>query len=187
MALGFEPQTSVGSIFPTPLVGGGVIYVGSADGRLDALECGSAPPGTGAWQARRRCLDCEPMNRARFIATSIALAAACVAALPARADDNEDLGELMGDLVFHADLMTSLDTLCPGASPRRDWLSVLPRLPADVRTVELRAMSRRLSADAAQAMVRGSGGCRSPHFAQAYAQTRNEYESLLEQWAQLSV
>lgn len=127
------------------------------------------------------------MNRAQFIATSIALAAACVTAQPARADDGEDLGELMGDLMFHADLMASLDKLCPSGSARRDWLSVIPRLPADVRTVELRAVSRRLSADAAQAMVRGSGGCRSPHFAKAYAETRNEYELLLEQWAQASV
>jgi hypothetical protein len=126
------------------------------------------------------------MNRLQFVATSIALAAACVAAAPARADD-EDLGELMGDLIFHADLMASLDKLCPGGSARRDWQAVIPRLPADVRTVELRDVSRRLSADAAQAMVRGSGGCRSPHFAKAYAETRNEYEALLEQWAQLSV
>lgn len=127
------------------------------------------------------------MNRAQFIASSIALAAACVVAMPARADDSDDLGELMGDLMFHADLMASLDKLCPGQGPRRDWLAVVPRLPAEVRTVELREMSRRLSADAAQAMVRGSGGCRSPHFARAYAETRNEYESLLEQWAQASV
>jgi hypothetical protein len=127
------------------------------------------------------------MNRAQFIATAIALAAACVVAAPARADDNDDLGELMGDLVFHADLMASLDKLCPAQAARRDWQSVIARLPADVRTVELRDMSRRLSADAAQAMVRGSGGCRSPHFAKAYAETRNAYEALLEQWAQASV
>jgi hypothetical protein len=127
------------------------------------------------------------MNRAQFIASSIALAAVCLVAKPVHANDGDDLGELMGDLMFHADLMTSLDRLCPGQKPRRDWLAVIPRLPADVRTVELRDMSRRLSADAAQAMVRGSGGCRSPHFAKAYAETRNEYESLLEQWAQASV
>jgi outer membrane protein assembly factor BamB len=38
MALGFERQSSVGSIFSTPLVVGGVVFVGSADGRLYALE-----------------------------------------------------------------------------------------------------------------------------------------------------
>jgi len=38
MALAFARQSSVGSIFSTPLVAGGVVYVGSADGRLYALE-----------------------------------------------------------------------------------------------------------------------------------------------------
>ena len=38
MADAFARQSSVGSIFATPLVVGGVIYVGSADGRLYALE-----------------------------------------------------------------------------------------------------------------------------------------------------
>ncbi len=38
MAVGFERQNRVGSIFSTPLVVGGVVYVGSADGRLYALE-----------------------------------------------------------------------------------------------------------------------------------------------------
>ncbi len=37
-ALGAERQTSVGSFFSTPLVMSGVIYVGSADGNLYALE-----------------------------------------------------------------------------------------------------------------------------------------------------
>lgn len=127
------------------------------------------------------------MNRAQLIATSIALAAACIVALPAHAADGDELDALTGDLIFHADLMVSLDKRCPGGGPRRDWLAVVARLPADVRTVELRDVSQRLSADAAQAMVRGSGGCHSPHFAKAYAQTRNEYESLLEQWAQASL
>ena len=38
MALAFARQSGVGSIFSTPLVAGGVVYVGSADGRLYALE-----------------------------------------------------------------------------------------------------------------------------------------------------
>jgi outer membrane protein assembly factor BamB len=38
MSVGFERQTSVGSFFSTPLVVGGVVYIGSADGRLYALE-----------------------------------------------------------------------------------------------------------------------------------------------------
>lgn len=38
MVAGFERQSSVGSIFSTPLVLGGVVYVGSADGRVYALH-----------------------------------------------------------------------------------------------------------------------------------------------------
>jgi outer membrane protein assembly factor BamB len=38
MALGFERQASIGSIFSSPLVVDGVIYVGSADGRLYVLR-----------------------------------------------------------------------------------------------------------------------------------------------------
>lgn len=37
-ALGLARQDSVGSIYSTPLVEGGVVYVGSADGRLYAIE-----------------------------------------------------------------------------------------------------------------------------------------------------
>lgn len=37
-ALGFAKQTSTGSIFSTPLVVAGTVYVGSADGRLYAIE-----------------------------------------------------------------------------------------------------------------------------------------------------
>jgi outer membrane protein assembly factor BamB len=38
MAVGFERQSSIGSIFSTPLVMNDTIYVGSADGRLYALR-----------------------------------------------------------------------------------------------------------------------------------------------------
>ncbi len=37
-AVGVDRQGSVGSIFASPLVAGGVVYVGSADGRLYAIE-----------------------------------------------------------------------------------------------------------------------------------------------------
>jgi hypothetical protein len=130
------------------------------------------------------------MNRlfASSLAAALAVALPCLlcAPLPAHATDDE-AGELMGDLMFHADLLATLDTLCPAQAAGRDWRAVIKRLPADVRNVELRTISQRLSADAAQAMVRGSGGCSTRHFARAYAETRIEYESLLEQWAQLSV
>ena len=38
MAQGAERQQGVGSFFSTPLVVGGVVYIGSADGRMYALE-----------------------------------------------------------------------------------------------------------------------------------------------------
>lgn len=38
MVIGFDRQSSVGSIFSTPLVVDGIVYVGSADGRLYALH-----------------------------------------------------------------------------------------------------------------------------------------------------
>jgi hypothetical protein len=102
-------------------------------------------------------------------------------------DADDESGELIGDLMFHADLMSTLDSLCPVRAPMRDWQAVLHTLPARAREPELRDLSRRLSTDAAQSMVRASGGCGTRHYARVYAQMRNEYESLLEQWAQLSV
>jgi hypothetical protein len=126
------------------------------------------------------------------IAAALALTvAACgvgaksVPAAPAAASD--EVGELLGDLMFHADLMSTLDHLCPARAAVRDWRSVIRTLPVSARTPELRELSRRLSTDAAQSMVRASGGCATAQYAQVYAATRNEYESLLEQWAQLSV
>jgi hypothetical protein len=129
------------------------------------------------------------MRRLPHLVVTLAAAASCLlfAPLGAHANDDDAAGERMGDLMFHADLLATLDTLCPAQAAGRDWRAVIKRLPADVRNVELRTISRRLSADAAQAMVRGSGGCSTRHFARAYAETRIEYESLLEQWAQLSV
>lgn len=104
---------------------------------------------------------------------------------PAFAED-EEIGALMGDLMFHADLMSSLDSLCPSRRQARDWQAVVRELPPQARTAELRELSRRLSADASQAMVRGSGGCTTREFAQAYAETRRDYEQLLEDWARLN-
>ena len=93
----------------------------------------------------------------------------------------------MGDLMFHADLMSSLDAMCPARRGARDWQAVVRELPPQMRTSELRELSRRLSADAGQAMVRGSGGCTTREFAQAYAETRRDYEQLLEQWARSNI
>jgi hypothetical protein len=128
---------------------------------------------------------------ARLTAT-LALAAGCAAGQAAvDFEDDEDSGALMGDLLFHADLMSTLDSLCPvrgrGVATPRDWQSLVRALPARARTPELRELSRKLSSTAARAMVRGSGGCGSRDFSRAYEQTRTELELLLEQWARASV
>lgn len=129
------------------------------------------------------------LRRALLPLTLAAVMAAVLTAPPARAAEEEDLGALMGDLLFHADLMSALDTMCPQrrAPGGRDWQAVVRALPAQARSADLRAISRRLSVDAGQAMVRGSGGCTTREFAQAYAETRRDFEQLLEQWARLSI
>lgn len=99
---------------------------------------------------------------------------------------DEDVGELMGDLMFHADLMTSLDTLCPRRGSADDWRAVVRQLPAYARTRELQDLSRRLSADAGRAMVRASGGCATRDYAELYAETRRDFEALRERWAWFS-
>ncbi len=114
-----------------------------------------------------------------------AIAVLALSSAVATANDEES-GALIGDLMFHADLMSSLDAICQVRRTVRDWQAVVRELPPQARTGELRALSRRLSADAGQAMVRGSGGCGTREFAQAYAETRRDYEQLLEQWARLN-
>lgn len=114
-----------------------------------------------------------------------AIAVLALSSVVATANDEES-GALIGDLMFHADLMSSLDAICQVRRTARDWQAVVRELPPQARTGELRALSRRLSADASQAMVRGSGGCSTREFAQAYAETRRDYEQLLEQWARLN-
>jgi hypothetical protein len=120
------------------------------------------------------------LSRAGAIAV---LALSCAVATA----DDEESGALMGDLLFHADLMSSLDAICPARASGRDWQAVVRELPPQARGGELRTLSRRLSADAGLAMVRGSGGCASREFARTYAETRRDYEQLLEQWARLSI
>lgn len=128
--------------------------------------------------------------RTRLARTALALAFT-LASLGATAnlrvdrDDEEAVGELAGDLMFHADLMSTLDRLCPRRYPAPDWRAVVRHLPAHARTAELRDLSQRLSADAAQAMVRGTGGCATRDFTEVYTQTQREYELLRERWAWL--
>ena len=124
----------------------------------------------------------QALSRSVVVAAVLALSSVVAVA------EDEETGALMGDLMFHADLMSSLDAMCPGARlARRDWQAVVRELPPQARTDDLRQLSRKLSADAGQAMVRGSGGCATRDFAQAYADTRREFEQLLEQWARLSL
>jgi hypothetical protein len=134
---------------------------------------------------------CRPHRIVARLAAALALAMGCVAGQAAIDLDDEDTGALMGDLLFHADLMSTLDSMCPVRGPAgaasRDWQSVVRALPAQARTAELRELSRKLSSNAARAMVRGSGGCASRDFSRAYEQTRSELELLVEQWARASV
>jgi hypothetical protein len=126
------------------------------------------------------------------IAAGLALAL-CVGAHakapPAAADPSEQeaVGELMGDLMFHADLLSRLDSICPppARQPRSDWQAVLGTLPPDARTTGLRELSSRLSTQAARSMVKASGGCGTRQYAQVYTATRLDYESLRDQWARL--
>lgn len=117
---------------------------------------------------------------------AVALALSGAAATAGLAPD-EETGELMGDLMFHADLMSTLDALCPRRGAGDDWRAVIRDLPTYARTRELQDVSRRLSADAARSMVKATGGCKTRDYAQVYAETRRDYETLLERWARYSI
>jgi hypothetical protein len=132
----------------------------------------------------------RPLRRA-VLALALALAVGAQAKAPTVAADpteQDEVGALIGDLMFHADLLSRLDAICPppAAASARDWQAVVRTLPPDARTPQLRALSRRLSDDAARSMVQASGGCGTRHYAQVYTETRLDYETLLAQWARLS-
>jgi hypothetical protein len=100
-----------------------------------------------------------------------------------RADDAT--GELIGELIFRADLLSSLDTLCPRGRPVPDWRAALPPLPPEATTPELLDLSKRLGADAGQQLVHEMGGCRSLDFAVAYDESRQTFDELIERWRHL--
>lgn len=134
----------------------------------------------------------SPLRFRRIAAVTMALvlgfgAQAKAPALAADPSEQEEVGELMGDLMFHADLLSRLDAMCPPPPerPSPDWQAVLHTLPPSARTPALRDLSRRLSNDAARSMVKASGGCGTRQYAQVHAATRLDYESLLGQWARL--
>jgi hypothetical protein len=123
----------------------------------------------------------------RAAAVALACAASAAIAIPAAAVDDADdaMGELIGELIFRADLLSSLDTLCPRGRPAPDWRAALPPLPPEATTPELLELSRRLGADAGQQLVRETGGCKSLDFAFAYDESRQTFDELIERWRQL--
>jgi hypothetical protein len=128
----------------------------------------------------------SPLRRAAAAAL-ICLAGVSTAAhaqtSPISSDD--PVGELIGELMFSADLLSSLDALCPPGRPTLDWHSALPALPPEAQTLELIDLSRRLGADAGRQLVREHGGCSTRRFAAAYAESRQTFNELIERWQRL--
>jgi hypothetical protein len=126
---------------------------------------------------------------AAVVACALSAAAALAAnppSTPASAvQDADDTGELIGDLVFHADLLAALDRLCPRSGTRPDWHGALQPLLSQAFTPELRELSRKLGADAGAQLVQQRGGCHSRGFESAYAESRGEYRALLQRWQAL--
>ncbi len=100
---------------------------------------------------------------------------------PAAGADDEQGAALIGDLVFHADLLAALDRLCPRREAA-DWHATLGPLLDQAMTPELRELSRRLGADAGTQLVHERGGCKSRGFAVAYDESKDEYRTLLQRW-----
>lgn len=101
---------------------------------------------------------------------------------PAANTDDDATGELIGELMFRADLLQALDAMCPRGGSVHDWHAALPTLPADATTPELLELSRQLGADAGQELVRESGGCRTRGFVAAYEESRRTFGELIERW-----
>ncbi len=115
--------------------------------------------------------------------SSLALARAVLGDRAVAGGDGDAQGELIGDLVFHADLLSALDRLCPPpAAASADWHGALrPLLERDF-TPELRKLSRRLGADAGAQLVQERGGCSTRGFSAAYNESKDEYRTLLQRW-----
>jgi hypothetical protein len=117
------------------------------------------------------------------LARGVALAGG---APPAAVAAGEEQEALIGDLVFHADLLSALDNLCPSRSPApADWHGALRPLLEEALTPELRELSRRLGADAGAQLVQERGGCTTRGFAAAYNESKDEYRTLLQRWKAL--
>jgi hypothetical protein len=107
--------------------------------------------------------------------------AGAVSAPAAAVEDGDEQDALIGDLVFHADLLSALDRLCP-QHDAADWHAALRPLLEQSFTPELRELSRRLGSDAGTQLVHERGGCRSRGFAAAYNESKDEYRALLQRW-----
>jgi hypothetical protein len=115
--------------------------------------------------------------------SSLALARATPATASASMSERDEQGELVGDLIFHADLLSALDQLCPSRlAAGADWHGALRPLLDKEFTPELRQLSRRLGADAGAQLVQERGGCASRGFAAAYSESKDEYRTLLQRW-----
>jgi hypothetical protein len=100
--------------------------------------------------------------------------------------ESDEVGALIGDLVFHADLLAALDGLChTGGAARADWHGALQPLLDEAFTPELRELSRRLGADAGAQVVQQRGGCHTRGFSAAYNGSKDEYRALLLRWKSL--
>lgn len=100
---------------------------------------------------------------------------------PQAAVEDDEQGALIGDLVFHADLLSALDRLCPRRDAA-DWHAALGPLLEQSMTPDLRELSRRLGTDAGTQLVHERGGCKSRGFAAAYDESKGEYQTLLQRW-----
>jgi hypothetical protein len=120
-----------------------------------------------------------------FACAALLGAAGTAAAIQTEDFDDEAVGELIGELVFSADLLSSLDRLCPRSGPAQDWHGALPALPPEATTPELLELSRQLAADAGRQMLRDNGGCAAPAFVAAYDESRQSFGELIERWRRL--
>ncbi len=132
-----------------------------------------------------------PIPTAFRRATVVALLCAATAALALQAPaatqpDADEAGALVGELMFSADLLTALDARCPRGSTKGDWHAALPRLPARSTTPDLLDLSRRLGDDAGRRMVQENGGCASAGFREAYDESRENFDDLIERWQQMA-
>lgn len=124
----------------------------------------------------------------RTVAALLLCVGSAALALPTETSNghgDEATQALIGELMFSADLLTSLDAMCPRGRPAPDWRAALPALPPEATTPDLLDLSRRLAADAGQRLVKETGGCASRSFNQAYDESRESFDELIERWHQL--